>query len=88
MKKVILSSLAVVVFSFTSCGSDDDGGGINCISAAQELADAAQAFGSDPSTENCNAYKTVLQSFLNGGCAPDQATEDSTQQILDNLNCG
>lgn len=87
MKKVILSALVIVVFSFISCGDDDDGG-INCISATQELTDAAQAFGTDPSTENCNAYKTILQNFLDGGCAPDQASQDSTQQILDNLNCG
>jgi len=85
MKKLMLTTVCALAMILSSCGSDDDGGP-DCITQTNNVAAAAETFVGNPtSTQACNDYRAVLQSFLDSGCAPDQATEDSIRQQLDTL---
>jgi len=73
MKTFFLSTLIVIslVFGFTSCGDDDNGGGPCSAAWASEVSDeintltaAAQAYGVSPSTTTCNAYKDAAQDYV------------------------
>lgn len=65
--------LAIVGFSsLPSCKDDDDGGAGGCSAAwanalsdeAAALSDAATAYGLDPTTAKCNAYKAAFQDYI------------------------
>lgn len=79
MKKLsfLLMMFGLISFSLISCSDDDDAGGNvftgpNCYNAwitaysqsTQQMSSAAQAYGTDPTEENCNAFKAAYQSFL------------------------
>ncbi|MBK8700765.1 MAG: hypothetical protein IPN29_14980 [Saprospiraceae bacterium] len=80
--KILLFLLAMsFILVSSSCGGDD-GGITPCSTAyATELQDevnalnaAAQAYSTNPTTANCNAYKSAAQSYVNalepyGNCA-------------------
>jgi len=85
MRKVLTLQL-FIVFCFTllvtSCSKDGDGGLAPCsVAWATDLQgeltaviSAGQAFGTDPSDANCNAYKSAYQDYINalkpyGNCA-------------------
>ena len=67
MKKLMLVALTVAAFGITSCGSDDDGG-VDCVSLATNVANAAETYGADQSVANCEAYKAALEAYANSGC--------------------
>ncbi len=70
--------LALSLFSISSCGGDDDdnGGGNNpdlclfatfneqVLASVNALQAAALNFGNDPTTANCEAYRTAAQDYL------------------------
>jgi len=85
MKKLIFSVLCALVLIITSCGSDD-GGGLDCITQTNNVANAVTNFDfTDFSVENCQSMKNTLQTYLDSGCAPDEATAASFRQNLDLL---
>ncbi|HNP19112.1 MAG TPA: hypothetical protein PKL31_11795 [Fulvivirga sp.] len=87
MKKMIYLAGVVLALGFTACGSDDDGGAVDCLAQTNAVSDAASAYLTDQSTANCNAYKTALQNYLNAGCAVDEASKASFEASLKNLSC-
>lgn len=82
MKKLILSIVAIAVFGFTSCSSDDDGGK-SCEQLTTEVSAAAQAYNESQTQENCNAYRSSLQAYVDANC--QQAA--SFEAILEALDC-
>ncbi|PKV48714.1 hypothetical protein ATE84_0720 [Aquimarina sp. MAR_2010_214] len=86
MKKLMYVAVFIFALGFTACGSDD-ANPIDCLANAGTLTTAAANYGTDQSTENCNAYKAALESYLNNNCFADQATEDSSRATLAELNC-
>ena len=87
--------------SLVSCGDDDDADGNvftgpNCYNAwasvynqsIQTMSQAAQAYGMNPSEENCNAFKAAYQNFLDDvrpfqNCAAISGEE--RQQFLEQI---
>jgi len=73
MKNLLLLALLLTVCLYSGCGGDDDGPGLLCNADAyandiadevSDFSDAAIAFTQDPSTANCNAYKSAAQNYL------------------------
>lgn len=75
MKNLLFIALLFVTLFSVGCGGDDDGDGpapgcteqayTQAVSnAVTELSSAASAFANDPSTANCNAWKTAAQNYL------------------------
>ncbi len=85
MKKLLFSALIVGLVFTSSCNKDDDGGGKSCERLAEEYLAAAEAYSSDNSVANCNAFKSSLQAFINKNCAGGQ--EAALQTQLDALVC-
>lgn len=103
-----ISILAIIFVGSWSCNKDDDDGGNACsIAWANDLADevmamsnAAQAYGLNPTYENCIAYKAAAQAYVDalapyGNCATltgqdriawQQALEDA-QESVDDIDC-
>ncbi|GJM31078.1 MAG: hypothetical protein DHS20C18_00790 [Saprospiraceae bacterium] len=99
---LILCSL----FLATSCKKDDDGSScgdnfnyaLELQAESSNLSAAAQTYAQDQTQENCEAYKTAVQNYLNAAadldnCVPvgdraayQQAIDDS-QDSLDALQC-
>ncbi len=87
MKKVFLfGALALfaagTIFTVTSC---DDDNPISCTQKAIDVANAAEDFGNDPSSENCNKYKNAINEYLD--CDIAQALKDEYEDILAGLDC-
>ncbi len=87
-KFFFLAVILFVLFAFSSCNKKKDDIGDNCSGLwASELqneindwSNAAAAYGSNPTTENCNAYKSAAQAYLNalrpyGDCATLTGTQ-------------
>ena len=89
---------------FLGCNNNDDDGITTCIwttelqAEAEALSNAASAFGADPTTANCEAYRSAFQDYLNAaddldGCVPAadrpayQQAIDEAQAELDALQC-
>lgn len=78
--RFLLMIFSLISFSLISCGDDDNADdssgnvytGPDCLNsyssvfdiAAEEMSSAAFAYGMDSTLENCNAYRTAAQSFL------------------------
>jgi len=86
MKKFMLLMAVVLAIGFTSC-SDDDDGGTSCAVLIANVETAFDAYGADPSEENCNALKAALQAGLDAGCAEDEEEEADVQAAIDSLDC-
>lgn len=107
-KKIIfILMLSVAGVAFWSCNKDKDNGDACSIAWSTELSDeinamsaAAQAYGQNPSYENCMAYKNAAQAYLNalkpyGNCAALTGQDrvawqnalDQAQQSVDELDC-
>lgn len=69
--------LALTTLTIAGCGNDDDDGGGNnpdlclfttfnerTIDALNDVQAAAVAFGNDPTTANCEAYRAAAQDYL------------------------
>ncbi len=83
MKKLFLSLAVVAVIGFTSCSSDDDGGGKSCEQLTTELSAATEAFGEDPSEANCNALRSAIEAYINKDCED----AESFEAVLELLEC-
>lgn len=72
VKQTLLSS-CVIIMLFTSCGGDDDSGGVNCNnglwtqSVQEELSawlEASQTYAQDQTTANCLNNKNAGQAYI------------------------
>lgn len=81
MKKLVLSIAAIAVFAFTSCSNDDDGQ--SCEELAVNIQSTGAAYSENASNENCVAYRSALQAYVDANCE-DSATFEA---MLENLSC-
>lgn len=87
MKKFMLSLAVVTALVFTSCSSDDDGGGADCATLIQAVEDAGEAYVADiASVEKCNAFRAALQAAINGNCGSAEELEEA-EDALALLTC-
>ena len=111
MKKIyVLATAFCLMLVAPGCSKDDDnsplGLGAGCGYAwsvriadeAQALSAAAQAYGQDPTTENCEAYRKAYQDYLDEAedikpCVPAgekddfQDNIDEAREELNKLQC-
>ena len=83
---------SILFFALTSCSKDSP---INCFggSWAQELSSeltdwttAAQAYSENPTTENCNSYKSSISSYISAidkltDCIPTVSQQDFNMAV-------
>jgi len=83
--------LGFVVIS-NGCKKDDDPVGCNYAAEVQDEADAltaaATTYSNNPTTANCNAYKTAFQNYLNAledhvDCAAINGQQAELQSAID-----
>lgn len=88
MKKLFLpvALIATIVLSSVSCKKDSEKDAEDCVAAIEELSVVASAYVSDPSSENCNAYKNALQDLIGLDCT-DATADAAYQAIVDGLTC-
>ena len=105
VQKLLACTLLLLAFAYVGCNDDDDNDPQPC-NYATELAEeldavtaAAQAFGANPTTENCEAFRQAYQNYLDeaeqyaecaalaGDQAEYQQAIDQAQQALDGLQC-
>jgi hypothetical protein len=97
MKNFFLLGFLAITLSFAACGSDDDGNigpafcndqafGEAVANATSSLSDAATLFANDPTTANCEAYRTAAQNYLDEirrfeGCSIISARDDFRESL-------
>ena len=108
-KFLFITLLAIGIAGLYGCSKDDDGTGDGPCATAWSVAvqdevsawsSAAQAYGMDPTTENCNAYKAAADAYLDAlepyeNCAAlagQQRAEwkaalDAARESINNMNC-
>ncbi len=94
MKKIISLVAATVLFTavltFGSCkkDSDDDGGASSCVELAEKVQTTGASYISNPtSKEDCIAYKSAIQNYLDGCDAIPEAEKEGFQTAIDAMNC-
>lgn len=99
MKKIKYSIFTVVLSGallssamlFTSCESDEETScdQANLTKLLEVSGDKAQAYASDPTAENCKAYKEAMQNFINAAdnCPGVDAQVKQLQTVLNELDC-
>ena len=82
-----LSLVAALVFLFvlTSCERDENGVNTDCIELANNVTTTGNAYASDLSVANCNAYKAALEAYISG--CNTTVDVSSFQTTLKNLTC-
>lgn len=90
MKKFLSITTSVIVVSailaFGSCKKDDDPVD-NCLDLVNKVSAAATAYTSNPSSDNCNAYKTAITNYFNGCDAISDEDKTTYQAIIDGMSC-
>lgn len=97
--------LTVAVFGFWTCSKDKSdtcsaAWGTELSNEITAMTNAAQVYAANPTTANCNAYKSAMQDYLDalepyGNCATLTGTDrvawqnalDDTQASIDNMDC-
>ena len=105
--KLIITICSLAFMSLTSCSGDDGPGKAACASGLwiqsvqAELnawTAAAEAYGSDPTTENCQKYKSTGQDYISAldsvkDCVPSQSLADfegaldEAKTEINNISC-
>ncbi|MFT4534115.1 MAG: putative small secreted protein [Saprospiraceae bacterium] len=88
MKKLLYLALVICVVSLASCGGGCDT--LDISEAATKISEAAQAYGADQSTANCDAYKAAIDQYISDLDDCDlvpQETIDEFQAERDALTC-
>lgn len=89
MKNLFLSALAFIAISFASCGGDSCEQS-DITAAVEKITNAATEYTADPTSENCETYKTAIEAYMSDIKDCDgvtQATIDGYQTSLDALTC-
>lgn len=68
MKKLFLTATAVATLFFASCSGDDDNGGKSCNELTQDINASAEAYLDNPTQENCEAFKSDLEAYIDADC--------------------
>lgn len=89
MKKILTLFLcfSITATAVVSCKKDKNGD--DCTSSGKKLSDAALAYGTNPSSDNCKAFKAAWDAYMGGQCTGSLPSEQqsSYQEMLNNLNC-
>lgn len=102
----LISFLAVMILGFGSCNKSITPAGCSTAWASElsnevtALSNAAQTYASNPTQENCLAYKAAAQNYVDalkpyGDCATLTGTDraawqdalNNAQQSVDEMNC-
>lgn len=89
MKNLFYALSAFVLIGLSSCG------GVDCDDTAameallNETLEASAAYDTDPSSENCKAFKSVLEESLDYSDCEGNTQEDIdvVMAIIDSLDC-
>jgi len=95
MKKsnMLVQKLMVILFTLSVVGCGKNGvTGIDtqkCEAKAKALADATTIYTSSPTKTNCEAYKKLLQEFVNEGvgCGVSDADMSAARLLIEALTC-
>lgn len=83
LSRIALVAALACSFALTSCKKDEEK--TDCGALANKASAAAQAYATDFSVANCNAYKAALQAYISGcGEGTDLASFEAS---LDALVC-
>lgn len=88
MKKLFLpvALLATIVLSAVSCKKEAEKEAEDCVASIEDVSNAALAYTSDPSSENCKAYKSALEDLIGLDCT-DATADAAYQSVVDALVC-
>lgn len=84
LSKITLIAALACSFALTSCKKDEEK--TDCGALANEVSVKGQAYISDGSVANCNAYKTALKAYI-AGCNTGGADLAAFEASLDALVC-
>ena len=71
MKKIIFVLMAVATsYAFVACSSDDDKGP-NCLKLIENAMNASDAYETDPTEANQQAYEAAMEALDKAGCTID-----------------
>ncbi|MGN6440064.1 MAG: hypothetical protein ACTHMM_26290 [Agriterribacter sp.] len=70
--KRIITLFAVATIATTACKKDKVE---DCVSATDKYVKAGQAYGANPSKENCEAYKAAIEGYKNSSCYSNLSQE-------------
>lgn len=82
MKKLLFTT-SIIALLFAGCSKDDDGGGKSCADRAEDVSAAFGAYFEDETTENCEAYRSAVQAYIDSDC-PGESTYEA---MLEGLDC-
>ncbi len=71
MKKLRYVAICVLALGFFACGSDDDDE-FDCSIGLTTIGETALKYSENGSTDNCSAYKTAIEDYLNNSCTEDK----------------
>ena len=83
--KIALVAALTCSFTLTSCEKDENKVNTECIELANNVTTTAQAYASDLSVGNCNAYKAALEAYISG--CNSRTDVSSFQATLRDLTC-
>jgi len=83
--------VVLIVLSLVGCGKNGVTGidTQKCEAKAKALADATTLYTSTPTKANCEAYKKLLQEFVNEGvgCGVSDADMSAARLLIEALSC-
>lgn len=83
--KITLVVASFCLFTLTSCERDENGVNTDCIELANNVTTTGNAYASDLSVANCNAYRAALEAYISG--CNSRADLSSFQATLRGLTC-
>jgi len=88
MKKTLSVLLIAGVFSASMIACKKDKA-VDCDGINKTMTDAATAYGTNPTSANCSAYKKALQDYMNSSCAGSltQTQKDQYNLVLTMMPC-
>ncbi|GGX19890.1 hypothetical protein [Aquimarina muelleri] len=71
MKKLMYVAVYILALGFYACGSDNDDE-FDCSAGTVAIAETGNKYRENSSTDNCEAYKTAMEGYLNNSCTEDK----------------
>ncbi len=83
--KITSFAALACLFALTSCERDENDVNTDCIELANNITTTGNAYASDLSVANCNAYKAALEAYISGCNTTFDVS--SFQETLKDLKC-
>jgi hypothetical protein len=89
MKNKLFGILLLFAFGISCSKKSDPAPAVNCGALAQKVVDAATAYGTSQTTQNCKAYLAALNEFVNNGTKCGLSTTDinEAKDEIASTNC-